>query len=78
MARQRREEVLSLLHDQDTAFYSCGTANMAKEVGNTLSQAMQETKGWSDVQADKWRANQKKGHRWFEDVWSWRVLEVIT
>ncbi|KAM5347345.1 hypothetical protein ACJ41O_010350 [Fusarium nematophilum] len=70
MVRQRSEEILGLLHDQDAAFYICGAATMAKEVGTTLGEAMKDAKGWSDVETDKWRAKQKKAHRWFEDVWS--------
>ncbi|KAJ3542940.1 hypothetical protein NM208_g3833 [Fusarium decemcellulare] len=63
-------QVLGLLCDQDAAFYICGAATMAKEVGNVLVEAVKERNYWSDAQADNWRAERKKGNRWFEDVWS--------
>ncbi|VUC20275.1 unnamed protein product [Clonostachys rosea] len=67
--RQEQQEVLQLLCEQDAAFYICGASTMAKEVGNTLSQALQETRNWSEAQIMEWRDSAKKSKRWFEDVW---------
>ncbi|KAM0415868.1 hypothetical protein ACHAPT_013179 [Fusarium lateritium] len=69
MVHQCQEEVLSLLQDQDAAFYICGAATMAKDVGDVLGEAIKQKNGWSDARAESWRA-EKKGNRWFEDVWS--------
>ncbi|KAH7237263.1 hypothetical protein B0J15DRAFT_570094 [Fusarium solani] len=67
---QRQEEVLGLLQDQDAAFYICGAATMAKNVGDVLSEAIKQKNDWPDARAESWRAEKKKGNRWFEDVWS--------
>ncbi|KAM0553394.1 hypothetical protein ACHAPJ_007408 [Fusarium lateritium] len=67
---QRSADVLRLMCDQDAAFYVCGAATMAKEVGNTLSQALKDTKSWSEAGIEVWRSERKKNKRWFEDVWS--------
>lgn len=68
--RQRCDAVLRLLCDEDAAFYICGAATMAKEVGNVLSEALRASKNLSDGQADRWRVERKRSKRWFEDVWS--------
>ncbi|KAK7421596.1 NADPH-cytochrome P450 reductase [Neonectria punicea] len=70
MVRLRKQDVTRMLGDEDAAFYICGAATMAKAVGNVLTEATMEIRGWSETEGINWRATKKKENRWFEDVWS--------
>ncbi|KAI5460154.1 hypothetical protein BGZ63DRAFT_415526 [Mariannaea sp. PMI_226] len=68
--KQRQRDVFRLLKDKEAALYICGSATMAKAVGNVLTKAAMDITGWPESQANDWMVNKKRSNRWFEDVWS--------
>ncbi|KAK1621523.1 HAD-like domain-containing protein [Colletotrichum phormii] len=66
----RGEDVGRMLLEDDAAFYICGAANMAKDVGSAVERIVKQANGWEGSQVESWRQERKRSKRWFEDVWT--------
>jgi NADPH-ferrihemoprotein reductase len=65
-----KDRIVSLL-DQSAAVYICGSADMARNVRNTLMKILMDSKGWSEVEAERYIMHElKRAKRFQEDVWS--------
>ncbi|KAK5004675.1 hypothetical protein LTR28_008603, partial [Elasticomyces elasticus] len=66
---EERETVTKLLTEDNANLYICGSASMAREVGQRVSRIMQEKQGWSDEEAKQWAETRKRSNKFQEDVW---------
>jgi NADPH-ferrihemoprotein reductase len=66
---EMREEVVRLLVEQNAYLYVCGSAKMARDVGERLGVCLRLRMGWSEAELRAWSEGVKKAHRWQEDVW---------
>jgi NADPH-ferrihemoprotein reductase len=66
---ERRDSLISLLLEEDAGLYICGSAAMAREVGNRVGEGVKNAKGYDDEGLKKWREERKRAKRWQEDVW---------
>lgn len=66
---ERRDDVVSLLLEEDAGLYICGSAAMAREVGRRVGEAVKQAKSYDDEGLKKWREERKRAKRWQEDVW---------
>jgi NADPH-ferrihemoprotein reductase len=66
---ERRDSLVGLLLEEDAALYICGSAVMAREVGNRVGDAVKKARGYDDDDLKKWREERKRAKRWQEDVW---------
>ena len=67
--KERAEEVLRLLLEENAYFYICGSAAMARDVAASLCACLRQRKGWSESELREWSESMRKSHRWQEDVW---------
>lgn len=67
--RENADEVCELLVKQDTYFYICGSASMAREVSNTVCSELSKRQGWVEEQMKAFVDQQKRSKRWQQDVW---------
>jgi NADPH-ferrihemoprotein reductase len=68
--KEHAEEVCDLLTNQDTHFYICGSANMAREVSGVVGSELSKRHGWDEEQLKTFADRQKRSGRWQQDVWS--------
>ncbi|KAK5265710.1 hypothetical protein LTR99_008848 [Exophiala xenobiotica] len=66
---ERRDSLVGFLLEEDAALYICGSAVMAREVGNRVGDAVKNARGYDDDDLKKWREERKRAKRWQEDVW---------
>ena len=67
--RESADEVCDLMIKQDTYFYICGSANMAREVSSAVCSELIRRQGWAEEQMRAFADQQKKSKRWQQDVW---------
>jgi NADPH-ferrihemoprotein reductase len=67
--REHAEEVCELMTNQDTHFYICGSANMAREVSGVVGSELSKRHGWDEEQLKIFADRQKRSRRWQQDVW---------
>lgn len=67
--RENADEVCELMVKQDTYFYICGSANMAREVSNTVCSELIKRQGWAEERMKAFADQQKRSKRWQQDVW---------
>lgn len=66
---ERQDELVSLLLEEDAAFYICGSAAMAREVGSRIGEGVKTARMFDEDGFNKWRRERKRAKRWQEDVW---------
>lgn len=66
---ERQDELVSMLLEEDAAFYICGSATMAREVGKKVSEGVKEARMYDEDGFNTWRKERKRAKRWQEDVW---------
>lgn len=66
---ERRNDLTSMLLGEDAALYICGSAAMAREVGNRVGEGIKAARAYDDDGLYKWRRERKRVKRWQEDVW---------
>ncbi|KAK7899728.1 hypothetical protein LTR67_003473 [Exophiala xenobiotica] len=66
---ERRDSLIDLLLEEDAALYICGSAVMAREVGNRVGDAVKKARDYDDDGLKRWREERKRAKRWQEDVW---------
>lgn len=64
-----KKRVFGLLTEANANVYICGSAAMAREVGNAISGIVKETNGWTDEETKAWSETKKKTRKFQEDVW---------
>lgn len=67
--QQNADELCDLMTNQDTYFYICGSANMAREVSNVVSSELSKRQGWNEQDLKSFADRQKRSKRWQQDVW---------
>jgi len=67
--RENAEEVAELLAKQDTYFYICGLASMARGVSNVVGDELSRRQGWDARQLKDFIESKKRSKRWQQDVW---------
>jgi NADPH-ferrihemoprotein reductase len=67
--KEHAEEVCDLMTNQDTHFYICGSANMAREVSGVVGSELSKRHGWGEEQLKVFADRQKRSRRWQQDVW---------
>lgn len=67
--QQQADEICDLMINQDTYFYICGSANMAREVSNVVGSELSKRQGWDEDQLKAFADRQKRSKRWQQDVW---------
>jgi NADPH-ferrihemoprotein reductase len=67
--RENADEICSLMVNQDTYFYICGSANTAREVSNVVGSELSKRQGWDEEQLKTFADRQKRSKRWQQDVW---------
>ncbi|KAG9793222.1 NADPH-cytochrome P450 reductase [Exophiala dermatitidis] len=65
----RATDVVKLLLDDDAALYICGSASMARQVGDRIGDALKTHRSMDDGALRQWREERKRVRRWQEDVW---------
>ncbi|KIW39782.1 uncharacterized protein PV06_08367 [Exophiala oligosperma] len=66
---ERCNELVKLLLEEGAALYICGSAAMAREVGNRIGDGIKRAKDCDEEGLKKWRGEQKRSRKWQEDVW---------
>ncbi|KIW50639.1 hypothetical protein PV05_09429 [Exophiala xenobiotica] len=66
---ERTDSLVGLLLEEDAGLYICGSAVMAREVGNRVGEAVKKARDYDDDGLKKWREERKRAKRWQEDVW---------
>ena len=66
---ERKDELVELLLQEDAGLYLCGSATMAREVGERVTEAVRVEKGMDEDALKRWREERKRAKRWQEDVW---------
>ncbi|GAB7355567.1 hypothetical protein MBLNU459_g6040t1 [Dothideomycetes sp. NU459] len=66
---EEKAAVLSLVGEANANVYLCGSAAMAREVGNQIGGIMKAQNGWTDEQVKEWSESKKKTKKFQEDVW---------
>lgn len=66
---EEKEAVLKLVSEANANVYLCGSAAMAREVGNKIGNIMKEKNGWSDEEVKEWGESKKRTKKFQEDVW---------
>lgn len=67
--REHADELCDLITSQDTYFYICGSANMAREVSNVIGSELSKRQQWDEEQLKVFAERQKRSKRWQQDVW---------
>jgi len=67
--RENTDEICDLLVNQDTYFYICGSANMAREVSNVVGLELSKRQQWDEEQLKSFADQKKRSKRWQQDVW---------
>jgi NADPH-ferrihemoprotein reductase len=67
--RENADEICNLMINQDTYFYICGSANMAREVSNVVASELSKRQQWDEEQLKSFADRQKRSKRWQQDVW---------
>ena len=67
--REAADEICDLMIKQDTYFYICGSANMAREVSNVVGSELSKRQEWDEEQLRVFADRQKRSKRWQQDVW---------
>lgn len=67
--RENADEICDLMVNQDTYFYICGSANMAREVSNVVGLELSKRQQWDEEQLKSFADRQKRSKRWQQDVW---------
>lgn len=67
--QENADEVCDLMVSQDTHFYICGSANMAREVSNVVGSELSKRQCWDEEQLKAFADRQKRSKRWQQDVW---------
>lgn len=67
--KENADELCDLMINQDTYFYICGSANMAREVSNVVGSELSKRQGWDEDQLKAFADRQKRSKRWQQDVW---------
>lgn len=67
--QEESEELVALLTEGNANLYICGSASMAREVGQRVNAVMKEKKAWSDEEVKAWAEMRKRSNKWQEDVW---------
>lgn len=66
---EEKEAVLQLVGEANANVYLCGSASMAREVGNRIGGIMKEQNGWTDEEVKEWSESKKRTKKFQEDVW---------
>lgn len=66
---EHAETVCKLLVDDNANLYICGSAAMARDVSNTISQELCGRFQWTEEDCRGFADKQKKFRRWQQDVW---------
>lgn len=66
---EEADKVCMLLDEKDANSYICGSAAMAREVGQAVSRVMMDKKGWNEEEAREWSEARKRARNFQEDVW---------
>jgi NADPH-ferrihemoprotein reductase len=64
-----RERIFGMLTEGNANLYICGSAAMAREVINTISDIIKEENGWTNGEIEAWSETKKKTRKFQEDVW---------
>jgi NADPH-ferrihemoprotein reductase len=67
--REHADEICDLMIKQDTYFYICGSANMAREVSNAVGSELSKRQQWDEEHLKSFADRQKRSKRWQQDVW---------
>jgi NADPH-ferrihemoprotein reductase len=67
--REKDEEVIRLLCEENAYLYICGSASMARDVATVLGGCLQRRLGWEEGRLREWSEQMKRSRRWQEDVW---------
>lgn len=67
--QENADEICDLMTSQDTYFYICGSANMAREVSNVVGSELSKRQRWDEEQLKVFTDRQKRSKRWQQDVW---------
>jgi len=67
--RENSALVTQLLVKMNANLYICGSAAMAREVGNVIAEVMKQEFGWEDSKTEEWQHSSKRTRKWQEEVW---------
>jgi NADPH-ferrihemoprotein reductase len=67
--RENADEICDLMTNQDTYFYICGSAAMAREVSDVVGLELCKRQQWDEEQLKSFADRQKRSKRWQQDVW---------
>ncbi|KAK5110314.1 hypothetical protein LTR85_001295 [Meristemomyces frigidus] len=63
-------ELGALLTASDANLFICGSASMAREVGQRVIAVIKKRKAWSEEDVKAWAEVRKRSSKWQEDIWS--------
>jgi NADPH-ferrihemoprotein reductase len=63
------ERISGMLMEANANLYICGSAAMARDVTDTISNIIMERNGWTDRETKHWSEMKKKTRKFQEDVW---------
>ncbi|TKA26012.1 hypothetical protein B0A50_05524 [Salinomyces thailandicus] len=66
---QEADAVAKLLVEENAYFYICGSAAMARDVGDVVNRILRERQGWGEKEMREFADRQKRQKRWLQDVW---------
>ncbi|PSK42070.1 hypothetical protein B9Z65_3984 [Elsinoe australis] len=69
LIRDRGEEVVRALVEENRYLFICGGASMGRDVLGTIGEVLMERKGWGEGQVREFAERQKRTGRWLSDVW---------
>ncbi|KAF4556467.1 FAD-binding domain-containing protein 56 [Elsinoe fawcettii] len=69
LIRERKEEVVRGLVEENRYFYVCGGASMGRDVLGVVDECLRDVKGWSEEESRGFAERQKRTGRWLMDVW---------
>lgn len=67
--RESIEQVHRLMTEDKAALYMCGSAAMARDIGQLISAEMMKRNAWDDAAWTTFKEQRKKLKKWQEDVW---------
>lgn len=67
--RERGEDVVKLITEQNAKTYLCGSTAMARGVKSAIGDLLGHTKDWSPIAVTEFLRTQSRMNQWQEDVW---------